>query len=34
LIAFSIFTLGKRKIDQAASLAIIAQEDLEMIEGF
>ena len=34
LIAFSIFTVGKRKIDQAASLTIIAQEDLEMIEGF
>jgi DHA1 family bicyclomycin/chloramphenicol resistance-like MFS transporter len=33
LIAFVIFNLGERKIDQAASAALVAEEDLEMIEG-
>jgi MFS transporter, DHA1 family, multidrug resistance protein len=31
-LAFLIFLLGKRKIDQLASSALVAEEDLEMIE--
>jgi hypothetical protein len=34
VIGFIIFNLGERKIDQAASAALVAEEDLEMIEGF
>ncbi|MFZ9262926.1 MAG: multidrug effflux MFS transporter [Chitinophagaceae bacterium] len=34
LIAFLIFNFGKRKLDKAASAALVAEEDLEMIEGF
>jgi DHA1 family bicyclomycin/chloramphenicol resistance-like MFS transporter len=33
LIAFIIFNLGERKMDKAASPALVAEEDLEMIEG-
>ena len=33
LVAFAIFNLGQRKMDQTASLALVAEEDLEMIEG-
>lgn len=33
LIAFIIFNMGERKMDKAASPAMIAEEDLEMIEG-
>lgn len=32
LIAFFIFTLGNQKLDKEASLALVAEEDLEMIE--
>jgi DHA1 family bicyclomycin/chloramphenicol resistance-like MFS transporter len=31
---YVIFRLGERKMDQAASAALVAEEDLEMIEGF
>ncbi len=31
---YVIFRLGERKMDQAASTALVAEEDLEMIEGF
>ena len=34
VIGFIIFILGERKIDKAASAALVAEEDLEMIEGF
>ena len=33
LIAFIIFNMGEKKMDKAASSALVAQEDLEMIEG-
>lgn len=32
LIAFVIFNLGQRKMDQTASQAMVAEEDLEMVE--
>ena len=34
VIGFIIFILGERKMDKAASAALVAEEDLEMIEGF
>lgn len=33
IVAFVIFTFGQRKLDKAASPALVAEEDLEMIEG-
>ena len=33
LIAFMIFNMGERKMDKTASPALVAEEDLEMIEG-
>ena len=32
LVAFAIFNLGQRKMDQTASLALVAEEDLGMVE--
>ncbi|NBO58055.1 MAG: Bcr/CflA family drug resistance efflux transporter, partial [Chitinophagia bacterium] len=33
LVAFLIFNMGERKMDKVGSPALVAEEDLEMIEG-